>query len=80
MSWPDWIVENTLNRASKLEMIKIMIDGGISEDEAIALVANVKNLPGYQIAEKLFTEKNKLIFLPDVAQAFRLSCGQNACV
>jgi len=60
MSWGDWIIENTINKSSKLEMIKAMVDGGISEDQAIALVANVKNLPGYQIAEKLATERNKL--------------------
>ena len=65
MSWPDWVIENTINKASKLEMIKMMIDGGISEDKAISLVANAKNLPGYGIAEKLSTEKNKLVSIMD---------------
>jgi len=60
MSWNDWVIENTINKASKLEMIKMMIDDGISEDKAITLIANAKNLPGYEIAEKLSTEKNKL--------------------
>jgi len=60
IDWANWVIENSLNGVTKLTMINIMVQTGVPEDDAIALVSNAASLPGYGLAKKLLHRYKKL--------------------
>jgi ribosomal protein L16 Arg81 hydroxylase len=61
MDWTSWILENRFNGVPKIRLINIMIEKGVAEDEAIALVANAHTIAGYAYIKKIDVLYKKLI-------------------
>lgn len=58
-SWIDWAIENSVNGVREDQLIKVMLESKVEPTTALAIVSNIKRLPGYKLLERLSQKINK---------------------